>query len=699
MPKPEANCDFETKSGADIKLGLEVYFHDPEADLLCLSYRLPGQPIKRWVAGGPAPGDLFAHVAAGLKIRAWNAIFEWMAWNILGAKYGWPSLPLEAMTDTMAEAQAMNLPGSLEKCGVVLGLPADKQKSHEGKQLIRKLCVPQKPTKNQPLRWLTPATHWALHENLWAYCDQDVVAEESIAAKLRRLSPVEQRTWVLTQQINQRGIPIAIDEARSIDAVVTAEKDRLNRELRKITSRQVLAATNRGAMLAWVNAHPSLKQQPVLFEDEDDELVEDHHGDYVVDMTKATVATVLLRSDLPPDVRRVLEIRQQVVQTSTAKYPKLLKIAPDGLLRNMHVYHGANTGRWASRGGFNTQNLPRTTMGKSDIAVAHAALGGMSYDACALLFGDDLMKAAVNCLRGVIKAPAGFDLLNVDYKSVENVVASWLAGQHDKLEMFREGRFDEYKLFAAKLFGVAYEDVTPEQRQMCKPIILGGIFGLGAHGLGEYAQQYGVRIQYHEAVDYIKVLRSDYWAVRKCWYACQNAMIAAVQEPGTWQAAGDKLSFIVYKRFLWLKLPSGRPIAWANPSVSMEEVPWNENVRVGEDAEGAPVYEERPAQRMTVFVESVDTITRQWCEHKLIGSSAFQSGVQATARDILANGIANADEAGYDTRMLVHDSALALVPAGQGSPEDYGNLLIKPAPWFHDLPLKFEAWRGPRFTK
>lgn len=710
----DANCDSETRSAVDIKLGLPRYFACPEADVLVWRYRINGGALQQWIPGDPNPEDLFEHVRNGGRIRAWNAMFEWACWNVLcRGLYGWPELPIGQLVDTMAEAAAMNLPQSLGKCGEAVGLPSNQQKDKRGKFLINKLCKPQKITKHQKLRWFTEDTHPALFQEMYDYCGQDVVAEESVQRKLRPLTAFEQNIWLLTQEMNQKGVPVALDEVANIASIVAQETDRLNEELREITRRPVDGvampavhkASARVAMLKWINQHPRLSGlDPVWFEEGDvDE--EESEGvfaeeEFLTNMKGATIDTVLDRVDLPDDVRRVLEIRRQVCQTSTAKFPKLLRIAADdATLKGMHTYHGAGPGRWASRGGFNVQNLTRPTLSKADIASAHALLGSRDHEICSVMFGDELMKAATCCLRGIIKAPEGYEFLDADYSSVENRVAAWISGQDDKLAMFAAG-LDEYKTFASRqLFHCEYDEVTPDQRQKTKPVILGGIFGLGAEGLVVYAKQYKVEMTLPEARENIKALRLEYDKVQACWYACGDAMLAAVREPGKWQSVGDKLAFIVHKSALWLKLPSGRLISWSRPRIDNLMVPWKEKKVVGYDVLDNPITIEVDVYKDVVTVESVDTFTRQWKRHKLIGSSAFQSAVQATARDILANGLVNLTEADYDVRMLVHDEALALVRAGEGSEEEFGGLMIKPAVWFNDLPLAYEAWRGPRFRK
>lgn len=690
------SIDFETRSPTDIRLGVERYSKDPECEVLMLAYRMPQDDEPVVWHRGPHLNDneatvapLLDHVASGGLIRAWNASFEFHIWNNVGVpKYGWPELRIEQCIDTMAQAAAMNLPQALGKCAEALGLPADQQKDKRGKYLIQRLCVPHPPTKTRAGKWVEDPELFA---EFVEYCRRDVIVEEAVGRKLRPLSPFEQDVWIATQRVNLRGVPVALDEARHLWAVVDQEKERLNRELRTITGRRVLKATDRNGLLQWVNEQGLA--EPVEFVDapEDDDRMEDLRGE--------TVEAVLKRDDLTPPVRRALEIRAAVCQTSTAKYAKLLSItADDGTIKNMFVYHGAGTGRWASRGGFNVQNLPRPSLSDRDIATAHEILGSGDHDVAVLFWGDRTMDAAVSCLRGVLKAPEGCEFIDADYSSVENRVGVWLAGQQDKVDMFAKG-LDEYKVFASKsLYRVAYDQVTKDMRQMSKSAVLGCLFGQGADGLIEYAKGYGVTLTPERSAEVVGAYRAEYAKVRALWYACSDAAINAVRNPGQWFPAGEKLELCVHKNFLWMRLPSGRLLAWSSPQVEMQEAPWREEYKVYDDQGNAEVLT-RPAVRPVVTVESVDTYTRKFCRHKLIGSSIFQSAVQGTARDIIANGLLNVEHAGYPVVLMAHDELMSCVPAGWGDPDDFGQLMCKPAQWFQDLPLAYEAWRGRRFRK
>lgn len=700
--------DFESRSRVDIKLGLERYTGCPECEPLMLAFELdPTGPVRVWHRGydlkqpeveADALERLLDHVAGGGLISAFNAMFEWYMWNkVCVPKLGWPELRLEQLRDTMARAAAQNLPQGLGKCAEVLGLPADAQKSKRGKYLIQRLCVPHKPTKTREGVWVQDPTLFAEFVD---YCAQDVRAEKGVARKLRPLTAFEQQVWEMTQKINLRGVPVDLVETTSIRNIVEQEKDRLNAELRRLTGRQVEKASGRDKLLRWVNGRLASEQADPL---QLDDPLEDESGDEIAfalgNMKSKTVEDALARPDLPSDVRRALEIRAAVVQTSTAKYDKMLKIvADDGTVKNLFVYHGAGPGRWASRGGLNVQNFARPTLGKADIPVAFEALPA-GHEGWHLLFGDQTMDAAVSCLRGVIHAPPGHDFIDADYSSVENRMASYIAGQWDKIEMFSHG-FDEYKTFASKrLFKVDYGAVSEQQRQFTKPVILGGIFGLGHLGLQVYAKQYGVDMSLEESKTAVTELRNEYRHVRDLWWECGDASIEATRNPGVWVKAGEKLSLIHHKGFLWMKLPNGRHICWARPLVEYKRAPWMEKFWVGYDEEGNDIYGERPAFKHVVTVESIDTKTRQFCRHPLIGSSIFQSAVQGSARDILAEGTMFAENAGYQTVLLAHDENLSLVREGWGDPDEFGELLITPTYWRKDLPLAYEAWRGKRFRK
>jgi len=400
----------------------------------------------------------------------------------------------------------------------------------------------------------------------------------------------------------------------------------------------------------------------------------------MADLTEKTVSAMLVHTNLHKDVRRALELRKEGSQTSVAKYAKMLEIQRDGRIRNTLVYHGASTGRWASRGGLNLQNIARPTLEAEEIEVAIPSVFG---GAVGVLRDVQVpMGTLASLVRSAIKAPEGRTFVDVDFSSIENRVGVYLAGQKDKVELFRKG-LDEYKFFAANsLYQIPYEEVTKDQRQIAKSAVLGAMFGQGAKGLVKYAEGMGVKLTEGQAKNAVDNYRMSYVKVKELWAKCESAAIQAVENPGNPFRAGDKLVLKVAKDALWMQLPSGRLICWQRPQLELLTTPWG-------------------AKKLGVTVHSQNTYTRQWSRNALIGSSIFQSAVQGTARDCLAVAMINLEKSGYEVINSIHDEVLLLVEeqSAESALSDVMRIMTTPPTWAPDFPLAAEGWINKRYRK
>jgi len=488
---------------------------------------------------------------------------------------------------------------------------------------------------------------------LFDYCAQDVRTEMAIGSVLRPLEDAEQAVWTLTQRINTRGVPVDPDELRNAVLAVTKAQDALDNELLALTG---CKPSERQKLLDWLN----------------------EQGADMDNLTAESVSNKLVSTNFDnlfsgEDVKRALELRQEGSQTSVAKYAKMLEVQRNGRIRNTLVYHGASTGRWASRGGLNLQNIARPTISDTEIEAAIPRLFGEANGS---------MDELSSLVRSAIRAPQGHTFVDVDFSSIENRVGVYLADQKDKIELFRKG-LDEYKVFAStSLYRVPYEEVTKDQRQIAKSAVLGAMFGQGAKGLVKYAAGMGVNITETQAKSAVDNYRASYLMVKNLWTKCETASIQAVQSPGTTFDAGSKIKMKVTKNALWMRLPSGRLICWQRPELELLTTPWG-------------------AQKMGVTVHSQNTYTRQWSRNALIGSSIFQSAVQATARDFLANAMLNLENAGYSVINSIHDEVLLLVEEqnGESAMNDVVRIMTTPPSWAPDFPLAAEGWYGKRYRK
>jgi len=644
------SIDFETRSAVDLaEQGLDIYANDSSTEVLCIAYGVNPNSVQ--VASplhNPTYKEhaLFKHVVEGGKIQAWNAMFEYAIWNcVCVPKYGWPPLKLEQCIDSMAIAAANNVPQSLGDAAIFMD--SAHQKDTRGRYLINKLCKPKKDG------WFDESE--PLMKELFDYCAQDVRTEMAIVADLRPLTASEMDVWTLTQRINLRGVPVDPKELRNAIAAIDFVQNDLNAECLALTG---CKPSERAKLLAWLN----------------------NMGAGMADLTEKTVSAMLVHTNLHKDVRRALELRQEGSQTSVAKYAKMLEIQRDGRIRNTLVYHGASTGRWASRGGLNLQNIARPTLEDDEIEAAIPGVFG--GDVGDVLRAGVPMGTLASLVRSAIKAPEGRTFVDVDFSSIENRVGVYLAGQKDKVELFRKG-LDEYKFFAANsLYSIPYEAVTKDQRQIAKSAVLGAMFGQGAKGLVKYAEGMGVSLTEGQAKNAVDNYRMSYVKVKELWAKCESAAIQAVENPGNPFRAGDKLVLKVAKDALWMQLPSGRLICWQRPQLELLTTPWG-------------------AKKLGVTVHSQNTYTRQWSRNALIGSSIFQSAVQGTARDCLAVAMINLEKSGYEVINSIHDEVLLLVEeqSAESALSDVMRIMTTPPTWAPDFPLAAEGWINKRYRK
>lgn len=342
--KHTLHVDIETRSSADISAtGSYKYAQDKDFEILLISYAFDGDPVHTIDLKGPDGykeetlrycNQFFPALNDPNVLKlAYNAAFEWYCLNTAGFE-----TPLDQWQCVMAHGLYCGYPAGLAAIGDALWLPQDKQKMMAGKALIRYFCTPAKPTKKNGGRpWNDPQhdiDKWILFTE---YNKQDVEVEREVAKRLSNfpMPGSEIELWRRDVLMNARGARVdrkLIEGALYCDAECTAA---LIAEAQQITG---LDNPNSNTQLMdWLNMY----------------------GYPMPNLQKATVAEAL-EDDLDDNIRRVLEIRQQLGKTSNKKYQAAADaICEDDRVRGLLQYYGANrTGRWAGRL-VQIQNLPR----------------------------------------------------------------------------------------------------------------------------------------------------------------------------------------------------------------------------------------------------------------------------------------------------------------------------------------------------
>lgn len=671
--------DYETFSAIDLRArGLHNYATDESTGAHCLSYGADPERVKIWTEGEPFPEELAQHLAAGGIFTAWNAQFEWAIWNLCCVrKYGWPVLPISQVRCSMVRAYAMALPGALEDAAPALGV--DQRKDAEGHRIMMQLAKPRKDGS----MWRRNEETLDKFPKLYAYNKQDVRTELACLSRLMELSPSECALWELDHKINNRGVMCDLASVDKAIEIIQSEQKRLNAEMLYVTG-GVVGSCNEVQMLGkWIKSQgvdmPGLAKADVL-----NALAEDDAAAEIWDET------------MPLAVRRALELRQEAAKSSTAKLVAMReKASSDGRIRNMHQFHGASTGRWAGRG-IQPHNLFKTRPGitQEDIEAMFSMLGDKEmFD----LFYGPSMAAVSDCLRGMLIAAEGNELIVCDFSAVEARVLPWLAGQESVLEIFRtHGKIYEHA--AANIYHIGLEEVTKDQRAKGKIAILALGFGGGLGAFQAMARGYNVEITDEEADTIKKAWRAANQKIVRYWYDLEEAVLGAMKTGAVYCAGapGRQVKFRKAGSFLWALLPSGRALCYPYPELRMVTTPWGEEK---EQLTFMTVVDVTQKKKAKILPDP--NSKGKWQRISTYGGSLAENMTQAVARDLLAEAMVRLESEGIEIVMHVHDEVVAEVKRfrAEYALERMEAIMSEAPAWAKGLPLAAEGFHGKRYRK
>jgi len=112
--------------------------------------------------------------------------------------------------------------------------------------------------------------------------------------------------------------------------------------------------------------------------------------------------------------------------------------------------------------------------------------------------------------RNLYRATPGYVFIRNDYSQIEVRVAAEITGDENMKSIYRNGQ-DIYRITAASVLGKEPSEVTKEERQQQKAVILGRLFGLGAKTFVHYAKvNYGVTVDEATAQAFIEGFKRSY---------------------------------------------------------------------------------------------------------------------------------------------------------------------------------------------
>lgn len=568
------------------------------------------------------------------------------------------NIPVEKIHDTMVQALAHSLPGSLGMLCDVLGVPTDKAKDKAGKKLIHLFTKPR--PKNMKLRRADSASHPAEWAEFVEYARLDVDAMRDVYGRLPTWnnSRGERNLWRIDQRVNDRGIAIDLELAGAALRAFRRTSGTLAARAADLTNGHVTKLTQGARFIQYLKTH---------------------HGYDIKDLTKATVAGLMKGDTLTPEMRELLDIRQQAAATSPAKYKVLLDAtSSDGRLRGTLQFCGASrTGRDAGRI-FQPQNLPRPVM---DADIIETGIAAMKLDCEDLLF-DNVTDLCSSAVRGCLVAPAGRKLVIADLSNIEGRVLAWLAGEDWKVEAFydfdRGVGHDLYVVAYAKGFNVDPEAVVENKksgdgsmRQYGKTMELAcGYQG----GIGAFRTMGGPAVEAmtdDEIQPLVSAWRKAHSNVVQLWYGVERAAKAAIRNPDD-VAFYDKLQFDMKDDWLRIKLPSGRYLSYRNAEIDDGRISF----------------------------DGVNQFSKKWGRIETYGGKLVENIVQAVARDVFMIGMVGAEEHGYEVCIRVHDELITEVPdTVDYSVAQLASIMATNPSWAVGLPLAAAGFETYRYKK
>lgn len=691
--------DLETYSEIDLPVtGLYRYAEDVEITII--GYAIDDEPavFHDLTLDGELPTPLITALSECQEVWAHNSNFDRVVWR--GFWKGKNEIAYHKWRDTMIQAYEHGLPGSLEAiCYLALGMPEDKGKGKEGKDLVRLFCKPR-PANNK-IRRATRETHPDEWARFCEYCRQDVESMREAHRLMPKLNypnnKDEVQLFLLDQEINDRGIKVDMEFVNAMVVALNNEKQRIKNRICEETNDEVTSATQRDKLLSYILTN---------------------YGVYMEKLDKSVVLRELANLDLPKEVRSLLELRQEASKTSTAKYTAIQNaVNADGRVHGMLQFRGANkTGRYAARL-IQLQNLPARDVPRPEIINAFI---DFTKAGVADMYTGDILHTASYALRGVMIPEEGKKFLVSDWSNIEGRLAAWLAGEHWKLDAFRAfdngTGHDLYKLAYAKSFKIDVEQVSKTQRQIgkCQELALG--YGGGAGAFAIFASGYNIDLKsLANQLDGVsgELLEKADWM----WgYSSKNNMTRGLPEDvfkacdvikQVWRLAHPGISNF------WKALEEAMTQCYQAylDSRNIQPIQVGKHIRMKMLPHMRRLVVELPSKRYlnyTDFIHNPDErkfsylgthpVTKRWGRLEIFGGHMLENLCQAISSDILNHTLLRSTKAGLPPVMHVHDEVICEAGVDRAV-DELDALMVKGFDWTEGLPLAAEGFETDRYHK
>jgi len=321
-----------------------------------------------------------------------------------------------------------------------------------------------------------------------------------------------------------------------------------------------------------------------------------------------------------------LGVKSTLEETRTQRF---IDIADRGTLPIPLRYYAAHTGRWGGDDKVNMQNLPRKSP-----------------------------------LKGAIRPPVGYMMVDCDSSQIEARTLAWLAGQDDLVDAFDRGE-DVYKLMASRIYNRSTKDITDEERFVGKTTILGAGYGMGHLKFQAQLKTFGVVMSASQTQYIINTYRETYPKIVALWSEGANAVTAMLR--GQTSPLGKE--GVVTVNALGIRLPNGLYLKYSNL-----------RAETGANGKLEFVYDQRKGGNIP---------------NRIYGGKLIENVCQALARIVIGEQMLLVAKR-YRPVITVHDAIAVIAPKEEiGAAQAYVEQCMQTRPsWAPDLPLACEAGNG-----
>lgn len=650
--------DVETYSSVDLKTcGAYKYIESPDFEILIIGYAINDGPVKQIdLAQGEEITEELEDALLDVSCMkiAHNAVFERLCFKRIGY-----DIPANEWYCTSVKAAYCGLPLSLDGVSKALDL-ADK-KLETGKALIKYFSCPCKPTRINGMRTRNYPNHapekWEMYKTYNRY---DVLSEREIFKRLEQyvIPYNERRLYALDQNINDRGILVDIELAKSAIEVDNEYTSMLTEHARELTGLE----------------NPNSPKQIIGW-------IESRTGEAIKSLAKEVMPDLISKFSDYPDVIEMLSIRKKLSKTSVKKYYAMLNCAmKDNRVRGTFQFYGANrTGRWAGRL-LQLQNLSKNHI--EHIEIPRELIRKRDWDTVEMMY-DDVSDILSQLVRTALIAPKGKVFSVADFSAIEARVISWLANEKWRMDVFRgDGKI--YEATGAKMFNVPISSITKGSVLRDKSKI--SELALGYEGsLGALKRMGGERmgLSDQEMMSLVRKWRSANPSIVEMWKEIDNASKEAVKYQRPVTCTCRNIVFDCNGEFMTIQLPSGRKLFYYKPRFRDKKI-------------GRSTMPTR-----VLCYQGVVQETKQWGEIDTYGGKLTENIVQAISRDLLGNSMLNLESNGYYPVCHIHDECLVEVPE-ENAKEHYDKMveiMSTPPEWAYDIPLRADGYTTPFYLK